>query len=270
MRLAGNAAAAAALTGGLLACCAASAQQRAAPADWTIALSLEGRVMPAYEGAASSVLRAIPFVSARRAGTPRDFRSPRDGASVAILETGSFHLGPTIKAKFPRRESDSPNLRGLGEVKWVLEAGLFAEYWPVRWLRTRAEVRQGFGGHRGLVGDMSADIVYAASPQLTLSGGPRLALATSPAVTPYFSVTAMQSLASGLPVYSASGGFGSYGVGAQARYEWSPRWATHFFVEYDRLAGSPANSPLVMQRGSPDQVQIGIGATYSFDIRGLW
>jgi outer membrane protein len=56
----------------------------------------------------------------------------------------------------------------------------------------------------------------------------------------------------------------------QARYAWSPRWATHGFIEYERLAGDAANSPLVTQRGARDQIQVGIGATYSFDMRRLW
>ncbi len=34
--------------------------------------------------------------------------------------------------------------------------------------------------------------------------------------------------------------------------------------EYERLTGSAANSPLVTQRGSPDQFTFGLGATYSF------
>ena len=131
-------------------------------------------------------------------------------------------------------------------------------------------MRQGIGGHHGLVSDLTADLVVPVTPQLTLSGGPRLTLASAAATSPYFSITPGQSVASGLPVYDAGGRLRSLGAGAQARYEWSKAWATHLFVEYERLAGDAANSPLVVQRGSRDQIQVGIGATYSFDMRSLW
>jgi outer membrane protein len=115
---------------------------------------------------------------------------------------------------------------------------------------------------------------------LTLSGGPRLTLQTSEAVSPYFSITPAQSAATvalapstglaPLPVYTAGGGVYSYGAGAQARYFWNPQFATHVFVEYERLTGDAANSPLVVQRGSPNQFTYGLGATYSFDMPSLW
>jgi len=43
------------------------------------------------------------------------------------------------------------------------------------------------------------------------------------------------------------------------------QWASHVFLEYDRLTGNVANSPLVVQRGSPDQLATGVGITYSFE-----
>ena len=250
----------------------ASAQPVSAPVsnDWTVTIGVEGRVMPTYEGSNGSMLRPLPMFGIRRAGTPWKFRSPRDGASIAILDSGQFRLGPTIKLRTDRKESADTNLRGLGDVAWAVEAGAFVEYWPMDWLRTRVELRQGFGGHHGLVSDLTADLVVPVTPQLTLSGGPRLSLSSAAATSPYFSITAAQSVASGLPVYDAGGGVRSFGAGAQARYEWSPQWATHVFTEYERLSGAAASSPLVVQRGKRDQIQVGIGATYSFDMKALW
>ncbi len=242
----------------------------AAAADWTVTLGVEGRVMPTYEGSANSMLRPFPLFDIRRVGTPARFRSPRDGASFAILESGRFHAGPTFKVRLPRSEGSDSDLRGLGDIAWALEAGAFVEYWPTDWLRGRVELRQGFGGHHGLVSDLMADLVMPVTPQLTLSGGPRVTLASTSATSPYFSITPGQSVASGLPVYDARGGLRSFGAGAQARYQWSNAWATHIFVEYERLAGDAANAPLVTLRGRRDQVQIGLGATYSFDMKGLW
>ena len=216
------------------------------------------------------MLWPFPMFDVRPAGTPARFRSPRDGFSFGIFDYGRFRAGPTTKVRFARDESSDNDLRGLGDVRWAFEAGAFAEYWMTDWLRTRVELRRGFGGHHGLVSDITADVVVPVTQQLTLSGGPRMTLATAAATSPYFSITPGQSVASGLPVYDAGGGLRSVGAGAQARYQWSPQWATHMFVEYERLSGDAANSPLVIQHGTRDQIQVGIGATYSFNMRPLW
>jgi MipA family protein len=38
------------------------------------------------------------------------------------------------------------------------------------------------------------------------------------------------------------------------------------FAEYEQLTGDSANSLLVIQHGSRDQIQVGIGVSYSFDL----
>lgn len=260
-----------------LAAAAVAAEPLKAPAwapgaasDWTVTLGAEGRMLPTFEGSDRFTVLPFPLFDIRRAGTPPTFRSPRDGFGFGLIDTGRFRAGPTFKVRLPRNEGDDDGLRGLGDVKWALEAGAFAEYWLTPWLRARAELRQGFGGHHGVVSDLTADVVVPVTPQWTLSGGPRMTLATAAATAPYFSITAAQSAASGLPVYDAGGGLHSFGAGAQARYQWSPQWAAYTFVEYERLAGDAGNSPLVTERGSRDQIQVGIGATYSFDIHALW
>ena len=74
------------------------------------------------------------------------------------------------------------------------------------------------------------------------------------------------------PVFQhhAGGGVYSYGAGTEAEYFFNPQWAAHTFVEYERLVGDAANSPLVTQRGSPNQFTFGVGATYSFTMHPLW
>jgi len=238
--------------------------------EWTVTLGVEGRMTPTFPGSDRYTFLPLPLFDVRRAGTPPRFHSPRDGFGVPILDTGSFRAGPAFKIRLPRRESADSNLNGLGNVDFTVEAGGFVEFWPTQWLRTRGELRQGFGGHHGVVGDLMADLVMPVTPQLTLSGGPRTTLMSDKALDPYFSVNSVQSVNSGLPVYNAGGGFYSWGAGAQARYQWNPTWATYVFVEYERLIGGAGDSPIVTLRGSRDQWQVGVGVTYSFDMRALW
>ncbi len=238
--------------------------------DWTVTVGAEGRIEPIFQGSKRDVVLPYPIFAVRRFGTPEPFRGPRDGAGIGLFGDSTFQVGPVGSLELPRREKFDSALQGLGNVPWALELGVFAEYWAVPWLRTRVEVRQGFNGHHGIVSDVFVDAVVPVGTQWTLSGGPRLTLATTAALAPYFSIDATQSAASGLPVFDAKGGVQSFGAGTQARYFWTPQFATHAFLEYERLTGDTASSPLVAQRGTPDQLTVGFGATHSFDIKSPW
>jgi outer membrane protein len=238
---------------------------------WTVTVGVEARVAPRWQGADDNyIFYPVPLLDVRRAGTIERFRGPRDGISIGLIDTGALRIGPVGKIRFPRKESDDGKLVGLGDVGWAYEVGVFADYYWGPWLRTRAEVRQGWGGHDGLMADLMADVIAQVSQQLTLSAGPRITFASTAATSPYYSVNAIQSAASGLPIYSAKGGVRSVGAGAQARYFWTPQWATHAFVEYERLTGDAKNSPVVALRGSPDQWTFGAGVTYAFNIPAWW
>jgi MipA family protein len=238
--------------------------------NWTVELGVEIRSLPHYPGSKVYGEYPMPLFDVRSAGTPPKFHGPRDGFGYSLLDTDTWKAGPVVQIELGRRVSHNPALEGLGNVGVTAEVGGFVDYWPTHWLRARVELRQGFGGHTGVVSDQTLDLVLPVSPQWTLSGGPRLTEATPDANAPYFSVSTAQGAASGLPVYDAGGGVRSYGLGTQARYQWNPQWASHAFVEYSRLTGDVGHSPIVAQRGSPDQVMLGVGVTYSFDTPSPW
>jgi len=238
--------------------------------QWTIELGAEVRSLPHWQGSDDYSFYPFPLFDARDAGTAPRFHAPRDGFGYAVYDTDTIKAGPVVQVELGRYVKHNPDLAGLGNVGLAAEVGGFVDYWPTHWLRARIEVRQGFGGHSGVVSDQTLDVVVPVTPQWTLSGGPRLTEASREANNPYFGVTAAQAAASGLPVYDPGGGFRSYGFGTQARYQWNPRWASHAFVEYSRLTDGVGNSPIVLQRGAPDQAMFGFGTTYSFDMPALW
>jgi MipA family protein len=240
------------------------------PPQWTVELGLELRTLPHYQGSEVYGVYPFPLLDVRPAGTPPRFHAPRDGIGYALYDSGMIKAGPVLQVELGRHVKHDPALEGLGNVGATAEIGGFVDFWPTPWLRARVEVRQGFGGHHGVVSDETVDFVVPVTPQWILSGGPRMTVATREANAPYFNVNPAQSAASGLPVYDAGGGIRSIGVGAQARYQWDARWASHFFVEYTRLVDGVGGSPIVTERGAPDQGMVGFGTTYSFDIPALW
>jgi outer membrane protein len=252
---------------------AALAQSQPQPGYWTVMLGGEGRVTPRWQGASDKyIFFPTPFLDIRKAGTPEPLYGARDGFGIALINEGGWRFGPVGKIRLPRREDkDYNSLRGLGDVNTAYEVGAFVDYYfPGRWLRTRLELRQGWGGHDGFAADLTADFIGRVTPRFQVSGGPRISFASAAATSPYFSITPAQSATSGLPVYDAKGGVRSLGAGAQARYHWTPQWATHVFVEYEKLQGDAKNSPLITQRGSADQWTMGFGLTYEFNMKSLW
>jgi len=235
--------------------------------NWTVMVGIGGEYTPDFVGSKNGKLMPIPIFSIRRAGSVDQFRGPRDSASIALFDVGNFRAGPAFKYVASRRSDKYAELTGLGDVKAPYELGGFVEYFPVDWLRLRSELRQGMGGNTGTVADVSADVIVPLIQRLTISAGPRFTWKSTKATAPYFGVDAAQSVASGLPMYDARGGAHSVGFGGQISYRINPQWEVHAYVEYEKLLGDAADSPLVKLRGSSNQTTIGLGASYSFDFR---
>ncbi|SHN84791.1 MipA/OmpV family protein [Bradyrhizobium erythrophlei] len=235
--------------------------------NWTVMIGAEGQYSPDFEGANHSLFSPVPIFSIRRAGSVDQFRSPRDNASIALIDFGDLRVGAVGKFVSSRKASSYSELSGLGDVKAAFELGGFIEYFPVSWFRVRNETREGFGGHQGVVSDFSADFIVPVTRAITVSAGPRFTLESTKAVSPYFGIDAVQAMATGLPVFDAKGGAQSAGAGAQVKYRINPQWEVHSYIEYDRLLGDAAKSPLVTARGSVNQTTVGIGASYSFDFK---
>lgn len=235
--------------------------------DWIVSVGAGAEYKPDFEGAKRYMLSPVPVFSIRRAGSPERFRSPIDSASFTLFDYGGFHAGPVAKFVAARNANNFAELAGLGNVNAALELGGFVEYFPIDWFRMRVEVRQGFFGHGGVTANFSSDAIVPLAHGLTFSAGPRFTLESTGATAPYFSVNPLQAALSGLPAFNARGGAHSAGAGAQLRYRFNPQWEVHSYVEYQRLLGDAAASPLVQLRGSPNQVTVGLGASYSFDVR---
>jgi outer membrane protein len=235
--------------------------------NWTVMIGAEGQYRPDFQGANHYLFSPVPIFSIQRAGSVDQFRSPRDNISIALIDFVDLRAGPAGKFMPSRKASSYSELTGLGNVKAAFEAGGFIEYFPVDWFRVRNETRAGFGGHQGVVSDFSADFIVPVTRAITVSAGPRFTWESTKALSPYFSVDPTQSAASGLPVFDAKGGAHTVGAGAQVKYRIDPQWEVHSYVEYDRLLGNAAKSPLVTARGSINQTTVGIGASYSFDFK---
>ncbi len=233
--------------------------------DYSVAVGAAPYLAPRYEGSKEMTLSVMPQFSLGKTGAVTRFSSINDNAAIAILDTGSFQLGPVGKLLSQRDGGTSRDLNGLKTIRLGVEAGVFANLYPASWLRLRAEVRQGIRSHDGLVADFWGDAFADLTPTLRLSGGPRLSIATQRYFDAYYGVDLARSAISGLAVYAPAGGLHSTGFGGALTWKATDRITTSLFAEYTRLLGAAADSTLVAQRGTPDQFLVGVSATYRFD-----
>lgn len=238
------------------------------PSGWIVTLKANLKVGPAYPGADDWDFIGFPSLSFRRAGTVERFSTPDDGLSFSFLDDSAFRFGVVGRFQGGRYYEDNRELFGLKKIDWAVEPGLFVEYWPVEFLRARAEVRRGFNGHEGFVADLGVDFVQRLGA-LTVSVGPRLALGDDEFTQTYFGVTPVEAALNGqVTPYDPSGGITSVGATASASYNWSEQWSTTGYVTYKHLVGDAADSPIVKQFGSENQVGVGLTLSYSFGFGG--
>ena len=233
--------------------------------DWSLTVGASGFLAPDYDGSDELEFRAVPILSLGRAGPAARFVSRNDNISFALIDQGRFRAGPTGKFIFGRDAGDSSDLTGLDEVRFGGELGVFAELYPLDWMRVRGEVRHGIRSHDGIVADLAIDAFADVTETVRVSAGPRLSYATDRYFDAFYGISPAESGASGLAAYDPGSGIKSAGVGGAITWQTTDRIATSLFGEYERLADPAADSPLVRERGSPDQFTFGLSATYRFD-----
>jgi MipA family protein len=232
--------------------------------DWYVKLGGSAFVAPRYQGDNAYLFSGKPIISVGKGDEGVRFTSRNDNASFSLYENSMVRLGVVGKLLLPRDKDTSSDLKGLEPVDWGVEAGGFAEVYPTDWMRVRAEVRRGIGSHDGIVADIAADAFTDITDTIRLSAGPRVSFATEDYMDTYYGVTAKESKRSGLKKYNADGGLQSAGLGAAINWKATDKVDTSLFAEYTRLLGPVADSSLVRERGSKDQVLLGVSATYKF------
>jgi outer membrane protein len=234
---------------------------------WVVTIGPGIVYSPAFPGADALKLRPWPIVNVRREGTDPRFYTPDDSFGLGLIGGDRFRVGPAVNLQTGRHEKDASP--GIGDVATTIEGGAFAEAFLTDHFRLRGEVRKGFGGHKGVVADFGADAILGSpSDTFHLSVGPRVRFANARYVRAFFGINPDQSLQTGLPLYDAGGGLHSAGALAYANYRLTPQIGVQAYGRYDRLLGDAKDSPLVLSSvGSRDQYEVGLGMTYTFNVR---
>lgn len=215
-------------------------------------------IAPEYQGADEyEAVPALSFSLDALSVGPLSFGDPDPlyrAEGLGLI--GSFRYVPG------RDPGDSDFLAGTEEIDGAVELGVGLRY-AAETYEVFGVVRQGIGGHDGLVGELGGDLIARPSDRLTLRAGPRALFGTGEYVDTYFGVTPAEAGASGggLAAYDPDGGLVSTGVELGAGYSLGGGWGIDASVRYQRLRDDAAASPITRD---DEQVRASIGVTRRF------
>jgi outer membrane protein len=227
-------------------------------------LTLRGGVAGSPEYFGSDEFTAGPDLGFRL-----DYLALSSGRSIGNLDPWAERTGLNFRGSFryigERETDDFDELAGLDNIDAAFEVGAAIIYGTENF-STFGEVRRGFGGHEGWVGEIGADVILRPTDRLRLSMGPRVFFGDDAYSDTYFGITPAESSAA-LPAYDPDGGMVSAGVEFGARYRINDVWGLEGAVTYEKFTDDAADSPIVKQ-GSDEQWGVRFGVTRVVNIGG--
>ncbi len=248
--------------------------------DW-LTVGVGAGYGPSYEGSDDYVLFPAPIAQGSIGGF--DFGARGPGFYVDVIPDSNsesnvkFLVGPLVRVRFDRNSNiKDPVVRALGKEDVAVEIGATAGVSfskvlnPFDTLTISSDIQWDVAGaHEGRL----------ITPNITYSTPLSEAVFTSLSVSAthvdgnyadtYFSIDALGSAASGLPVFDADGGWKSYGASLLGGLDLSGDvrdggWGIFGLVSYSKLTGDAKRSPVTSIRGDADQWFLAAGVSYTF------
>jgi MipA family protein len=218
---------------------------------WNVLLGAGAINLPRYPGSRIDFTRGVPAVSVSYdryfiGGGPGG--GGPAGLGAYLVRTEHWAVGLTVggDARKPRRASDDPILHGWGDIPATVRGGMFASY-SIEWLSIRGSVSEG-GHHEGVIASLGAEVKFHPTARLTLSFGPEVTWTDEQYAMTFFGIDAAQSQIAGISPYRARAGVNTVGGEAGARYALTRNWSLAAKVNYGRLQGDAANSPVTTDK----------------------
>jgi outer membrane protein len=185
------------------------------------------------------------------------------GIGVNLIDRSDwkFGLGLGIDIDKPRRESDDPHLKGLGDVQGTPHGAMFGSY-SHDWFKVRGNVITDIGGkHEGTQASLDVEGKYQVTPRFGVSAGPGLTWADKKYTQTFFGINQTQSLASVLAPYDAGAGLNTLRFSVGAEYALSRSWFVGARASLGTLRGDARNSPITESKA---QNTFGLFGIYHF------
>lgn len=246
---------------------------RSALADdvtWRAAAGVGTR--PDYEG--GDDYEAVPIGALRAtwkhafidlAGAHGSGGAPR--LRVNLVADAFLQFGPVLQYRLGRGSVHDDRVDALPNIDPALEIGGFMGFEESGWNGAVTFANDVTGEHDGYTVELVTGYTAEVARGLTLGAGIASTYASDGYTGTFFTVDTADAGAAGLPAYDADGGFRD--VGGEIRGEWMFPGAEHFGLaavfSYFRMLGDAADSPIVDDAGSPDQLFAGLMLVYRSD-----
>jgi outer membrane scaffolding protein for murein synthesis (MipA/OmpV family) len=248
--------------------------------DTYITVGVGGLYGPSYEGSNNMTASAVPLIQGSVRGVSI---SPRpSGVALDFIPDGhdakiGFILGPV--AGYSRNRAHNikdPVVIAAGRLKSAIDVGVTAGVVgykllnPYDSLTLSADVKWNVNSaSKGMTVIPSLTYTTPVSRAMLVSLGVNAKHVDSDYADYYYDVSASQSLASGLPVYSARGGWATVGATLLAAYDLDGNLLNGGFAliglaSYNKLLNDAKNTPYTSLRGSDNQWTVGGGVAYTF------
>lgn len=272
-------------------CAPAFAQDREAPeterpnrsvfaGDW-VTVGFGAGISPSYDGSDQYDLFPAPLVQGSVEGI--DFGARGPGLYVDLIADGNsgkdvkFLAGPLVRFRMDRNNDIKDSVvRLLGKEDVAIEVGATAGVsfskilHPFDSVSISSDIQWDVAGaHKGRI--ISPSVSYATPLSMAIFTSFSLSATHVDGnyADTYFSIDQAGSIASGLPVFDAKGGWKSYGASLLGAVDLSGDardggWAIYAFVNYARLTNDAARSPVTSLRGDANQWFMAGGVSYTF------
>ncbi len=225
--------------------------------------------VPDYEGSNDYTVAAAPILQFKFS-SKRYFQLLGNKAYLNILNNKNWEFGPIGIYRIGRKDVDDEIVKLMADVDDSAELGLFIGYRktganPRYRGNIHLDLSQDISdGHGGFVATLAATYWRPISMMFDIGIRANATYAGDEYMSSFFDVSAADSAASGLPIYSAGSGMKDVGVALMTAMHLSRNWHIGGGVFYKALLGDASDSPVVDQRGSSDQYFIGGALLYSW------
>lgn len=178
-------------------------------------------------------------------------------------------MGPIIRAYGGRDESENDSLTGMGDMDRSAGSGGFIELNAESWRMNIGVSSQDISNDssidtEGVLATLDIEHSALVTDSLRLSSGISTSWADDDYMQGYFGLNSAQAALTGLSEFVAKAGLKDVGLQLKASYRLSPQWVLEGQIGYWRLLNEAADSPIVKDEGSENQVRGLIGFSYQF------
>ena len=248
--------------------------------DTYVTVGIGGSYSPSYDGSDDYTFSVLPVITGsingidivpRGPGFAVDFIKDKEGAPVDLI------FGPVATVSFDRsRDIKDPVVSLLGKLDTAVELGVTGGLKfngllnPFDSLTTTADVKWDVAGaHDGMVVVPSVTYFTPLSRAVAVSLSVSAEHIDDDYADYYYSISPAGSLASGLPVFNAKGGFKNIGAALFTGIDLDGDITNGGFGlfaigSYSRMLEDAKRSPVTSIRGSADQWFGAVGVGYTF------